>query len=165
MPTLYLTCGLPGSGKTTLAKQIERSHNALRLTADDWLFALFGPDPEPPEIMKGAPSARRNAVEALQWEVAGRALVLGIDVVVDWGLWSRRERDDYRARAAVLGARVVLCFVDAPLEELVGRLAARNANPPPGAFHVDAQYLELWSMWFERPTDDELGGSLGDIGG
>ncbi len=111
MPTLYMTCGLPGSGKTTLAKQIEQSRNALRLTGDEWLFALFGPEPELPET-KGTPSPQRNTVEALQWDVAARALALGIDVVIDWGVWSRQERDDYRARAAALGARVVLCFVD-----------------------------------------------------
>ena len=45
MPTLFLTCGLPGSGKTTLAKRIEQERPALRLTADEWLFALFGPEP------------------------------------------------------------------------------------------------------------------------
>ncbi len=163
MPTLYLTCGLPGSGKTTLAKRIERSRNALRLTADEWLFVLFGPDPELPKI-KGAPSPQRNTVEALQWGVAARALALGIDVVIDWGVWSRQERDDYRARAAVLGARVILCFVDAPLAELARRLQARNANLPPGAFKIDAHDLELWSTWFERPTDDELGEGLADIG-
>jgi predicted kinase len=163
MPTLYMTCGLPGSGKTTLAKQIEQSRDALRLTGDEWLFALFGPEPELPET-KGTPSPQRNTVEALQWDVAARALALGIDVVIDWGVWSRTERDDYRARAAAIGARVVLCFVDAPLEELERRLAARNANLPPGAFYIDAQNLKLWSTWFERPTEDELLENLGDIG-
>ena len=114
---------------------------------------------------QGAPSAQRNAVEALQWQVAARALALGVDVVIDWGVWSRQERDDYRARAAAVGARVVLCFVDAPLEELARRVAARNANPPPGAFRIDAQHLKLWSTWFERPTEDELCEQLADIGG
>lgn len=37
MPTLFLMCGLPGSGKTTLAKQLERERSALRLTPDEWL--------------------------------------------------------------------------------------------------------------------------------
>jgi len=156
MATLYLTRGLPGAGKTTLAKQLEVEHDALRLTADEWLFALFGPEPESPEIMKGAPSERRNAVEALQWQVAARTLELGMNVVVDWGVWSRRERDEYRARAAALGARVVLCFLDVPREELARRLAARNANLPPGTFPIEERYLDLWSTWFERPTEDEL---------
>ncbi len=156
MATLFLTCGLPGSGKTTLAKQIEQDQPALRLTADEWLFELFGPDPESPEVMKGAPSERRTAVEALQWQVAAAALRRGVDVVVDWGVWSRAERADYRARAKELGARTVVCFLDVTREEQWRRISARNANPPPGTFPIEQQYLDLWASWFERPTDDEL---------
>jgi len=40
--TLFITCGLPVAGKTTLAKQLEPEHTALRLTADEWLFELPG---------------------------------------------------------------------------------------------------------------------------
>ena len=158
MATLYLTCGLPCAGKTTLAKQLEAERNALRLTADEWLIALYGPALPPLEVMnvKGVPDARRAAVEALQWRVAARALELGVDVVVDWGVWSRSERDDYRARAAALGARTVVCFLDVPRAELARRLRLRNANLPPGTFPIEEQYLDLWATWFERPTPDEL---------
>ena len=41
MSTLYLTCGLPGSGKTTLAKQLERDLPALLLNGDEWLHAVY----------------------------------------------------------------------------------------------------------------------------
>nr|KPN24298.1 hypothetical protein KS05_22820 [Rhizobium brockwellii] len=41
MPTLYLTCGLPGSGKTSLARIIEHDASALRLTGDDWMHMLY----------------------------------------------------------------------------------------------------------------------------
>jgi len=32
MATLFLMCGLPGSGKTPLARRIERERDALRLS-------------------------------------------------------------------------------------------------------------------------------------
>jgi predicted kinase len=35
MPTLYLTRGLPGSAKATIAKRLEQQAYALRLTGDE----------------------------------------------------------------------------------------------------------------------------------
>src|SRR4051794_16012185 len=41
-PTLFLTVGLPGTGKTTAARRIEVERAALRLTKDEWVKALYG---------------------------------------------------------------------------------------------------------------------------
>ncbi|MGZ4496719.1 MAG: AAA family ATPase, partial [Nocardioides sp.] len=46
-PTLHLPVGLPGSGKTTLARRLESERHALRLTKDEWVKALFGDDNPP----------------------------------------------------------------------------------------------------------------------
>jgi predicted kinase/GNAT superfamily N-acetyltransferase/uncharacterized glyoxalase superfamily protein PhnB len=160
-PTLFLLCGLPGAGKTTVAKRLEHERCALRLDGDEWLRALFG-------RLDGSgtpttPDRKRDAVEALQWQIAERALALGVDVVLDWGVWTRAERDRYRARARELGARVELVFLDAPLEELWRRIEARNAAQAPGEYEIDRASLELWSTWFERPTADELATPDGDV--
>ena len=37
---LILTCGLPGAGKTELAKRLASTRSAVRLTKDEWLWAL-----------------------------------------------------------------------------------------------------------------------------
>jgi adenylate kinase len=39
-PVLVIVCGLPGSGKTTLAKEIEEKQQATRFSPDDWMDAL-----------------------------------------------------------------------------------------------------------------------------
>jgi hypothetical protein len=45
---LILTCGLPGAAKTKLAAQLAAERNAVRLTKDEWLWALgFTPWDEP----------------------------------------------------------------------------------------------------------------------
>jgi predicted kinase len=35
-PTLHLTCGLPGAGKTTLARHLAADRDAERFTKDAW---------------------------------------------------------------------------------------------------------------------------------
>jgi len=151
-PTLYLTCGLPGSGKTTLARRLEQEVPALRLTADDWLHELY-PDITTSEAEAGP---FRSRVERLQWMTALRALELGCNVVLDWGVWAREERDLYRAGAREVGARVVLCLLDPPVDELWNRLSRRNADRPFGVFEITNAELLRWSELFQRPTADEL---------
>lgn len=45
-PKIYLLCGLPGSGKTTYAKQLQEQ-GVIRLSLDEELFKLFGRDFNP----------------------------------------------------------------------------------------------------------------------
>ncbi|HMG74153.1 MAG TPA: ATP-binding protein [Pyrinomonadaceae bacterium] len=149
--TLHLMCGLPCAGKTTLAKQIEHERSALRLTPDEWIIRLFGAD-----LSLETLDAARDPVETVLWDLAARLLVLGVDVILDFGFWSRAERDDFRSRAAQLGARSELHFVDVSEKELLARLAARNAQLPTGTFWIDQARLSLWSRQFEPPTMDEL---------
>jgi predicted kinase len=147
MPTLHLVCGLPGSGKTTLARRLEQEIPALRLTSDEWMARIVG---------SGFDAEKRVAVESIQWEVAQRALTLGIDVVLESGFWKRAERDQFRRRAAELGCTATTHFLDVPRAELWRRLDERNANLPPDTFRVTKSDLDQWAREFEPPTDDEL---------
>lgn len=151
MATLFLICGLPGAGKTTLAKQIEQSQTALRLCPDEWIASLLQDDRSQEKLDR-----LRAPVEAIQWEMAKRALFLGVDVILEFGFWSRAERDRFRAGAAEVGANVVLHYLDVSHDELWARLQQRNANLPPGTFAVTKEQLDFWWGWFEPPTADEL---------
>lgn len=101
-------------------------------------------------------------MEAVQWEVAQRALVLGVDVILEWGFWSREERREYREQAEALGAHVETCFLEPARDELWARLSARNAHLPPGAFVVTEAELDLWSSWYEPASPEELALSAGE---
>ncbi len=149
--TLYLTCGLPGSGKTTRAIKLQHAKHLVRLNADDWICDLYPDDAE-----AAARDGRRDVVEKVQWQLVEQLLRVGTSVVLDWGLWTREERQRYRQRAHALGARVQLEFVDAPLEELQYRVAERNKSLPPGTFHISANEMEEFAALFERPAADEL---------
>src|SRR2546421_3588539 len=114
-----MMCGLPGSGKTTAAKRLEREHRALRLAPDEWMARVIG---------DGYDERARAAVEEVQWEIAQRALALGVNVILENGFWTRREREAFRAGATATGAEVELHFLDVSSDDLVRRLAKRNAE-------------------------------------
>jgi predicted kinase len=143
--------GLPCSGKTTLAKKLERERAALRLSPDEWHLGLFGQDGEHPDH-----DTRAIRLEAMFWNIARRALELGTDVILDFGFWSREEREDYRQRAGRLGAGSELHFLDVPEAELLRRVAARNARLSNENFYVDPQKIRPWMAVFQKPAADEL---------
>jgi predicted kinase len=151
MPTLYLLCGLPGSGKTTRARELEAAGAGIRLNADEWVCRLYPDDAE-----TAARDGRKDLVEQVQWDLAERLLASGTNVILDWGLWTRAERDHYRRRARALGADVHTVSLDAPLVALHQRVAQRNRDLPPGTFRVAAGELDQWAAIFEPPTSDEL---------
>lgn len=154
MATLHLIVGLPGAGKTTYARTLEIERSALRLTLDEWHIRLFGHD-FTLDFVHPEHDARHRAIEDALWDVASRALSLGVDVVLDFGFWGRGERDDYRRRAAALGAACALHVLDVPLEVLLSRLEDRNARRPEGTFQIPASALLGWARVFQAPTEDE----------
>ena len=89
-PTLFLTVGLPCTGKTTAARGIEIEQKALRLTKDEWVKALYGHE---------NPPSAQDVIEGRLIQIGLRALELGNNVVIDYGLWSRDERSALRQTA------------------------------------------------------------------
>ena len=141
---LIIVCGLPGSGKTTLAKALEKRLGAVRLCADEWLAALG---------LDYYDEQRRSKVEALQWRLGQELLAQGLTVIIEWGTWGRAERDTLRLGARALGARVELRYLAAPLEILWERVHARGMENPP----VEREAIERWFEIFEEPTSEEMG--------
>jgi predicted kinase len=141
--TLFIICGLPGAGKTTLAKRIENSLSAVRISADDWMKALS---------INLYAEEQRAKIEALQWELARRLLSVRQNVVIEWGAWGKRERDGFRTEARALGARVELYYLSAPLEELFARIQKRNMEDPP----IEWAAVQKWAEIFEPPSPAEL---------
>jgi predicted kinase len=121
MPTAHLVFGFLGAGKTTLAKKLERQHAAVRFTPDEWMARLFGEDP-PAETFQEKAAAILDVMQPL-WS---RCLSLGLDVVLDYGFWSRAERDAARATVENLRATAVLWSVSCSDDEARRRIALRN---------------------------------------
>lgn len=140
---LIMVCGLPGAGKTTMARSLAVERNGVRLCPDDWLEALD---------VSLWDTVQRDRVERLQWQVACDLLRAGTVVIIEWGTWSRQERDRLRVEARTLGAQVELVFLDPSLDELWRRVQERGQLDPP----ITRSDLEDWDRAYKRPDDDEL---------
>ena len=149
-PVLIAFCGLPGSGKTTMAKEVEKTRGAVRINTDEWVAALgvdFFDD------------AFRAKLQVRLYEHGIALLKLGQSIIVEDGLWRRDERDSYREVAHKLGAAIEIHYFDLPFDELWRRLEARNALGAFGAYGAVPITKELLkACWpkFQRPDEAEL---------
>lgn len=141
--TLVIVCGLPGAGKTTLAKRLQAERGAVRLCPDEWMDALG---------VNLWDEAFRGKVEALQWKLGQELLALGQTVIIEWGTWGRSERDALRLGAKALGAEVELHSLAAPVDVLFDRLQRRGMEDPP----MKRADLERAFNAFQVPTPEEL---------
>ncbi|MGE7418852.1 AAA family ATPase [Methylobacterium tarhaniae] len=123
MATAHLLYGFLGSGKTTLARDLEQRYQAVRFTPDEWMARLFGENPPADTFPQHA-----AAILDLMRPVWTRCLTLGIDVVLDYGFWRRAERDQARRLAESCSARALLYKVECPEDEARRRVAARNGR-------------------------------------
>lgn len=139
---LIIVIGLPGAAKTTVARRLAAQARAYRFNADEWMAAL-GAGPWD--------AAVRDRVEALQWKVAQDLLTVGTSALIEWGTWTRAERDRLREGARRLGARVELCVVDAPDAELWRRVTTRGMEDPP----ITREQITQWRSLFQAPSPAE----------
>ncbi len=153
MAQLHLICGLPGAGKTTFARRLERELPGLRLSPDEWLIRIMGLRLSPDGTSNGP---FRDAVEGIQFELGLRLVAEGLNVILENGFWTREERDGLRARAKDAGVPVMLHYVHAPIDELRRRLEQRNANLPQDTYQISNEVFELALRWFQAPAPDEL---------
>jgi predicted kinase len=142
-PRLIIVCGLPGSGKTMLARRLEGKLHGIRFCPDEWMESLSVDLYDEPT---------RGRIEALQWKLARNLLSLGHVVIIEWGTWGRSERDVLRVGARALGAAVELHYLSAPADVLFDRIQRRGMENPP----IPRDTVLGWFEKFQEPTSEEF---------
>ena len=144
---LVLICGLPASGKSTLARRLAPRIPATRLDKDGWATAL-GADLWDEEF--------RVRLEHQLWTLSLELLARDQSVILEWGHWARLERDEKRLAARHLGVGVELHYLSAPLDELMERAERRTASGEWTAAPITRAHFEKWATVFEPPDEDEM---------
>jgi predicted kinase len=155
MTTLTITRGLPGSGKTTWAKQ---QPGLARVNRDDLRRMLHGGSVEDPErrgrAERQVTAAHHAAVEGL--------LRAGADVVCDDTNLRGRVVREFAELAARCGAHfTVRDFTDVPVDECVRRDALRAGDAHVGEDVIRSmhqRYLAGRALPLPLPVIDEVAG-------
>jgi len=144
---LVLICGLPASGKSTLARRLAHRIPAIRLDKDGWATQL-GADLWDEEF--------RVRLERQLWVLSQELLAQGQSVILEWGHWARVERDEKRLGARALGVGVELRYLDVPLEELIERAERRNVSGEWTSSPMTRAHFETWATIFQPPDEEEI---------
>jgi predicted kinase len=147
-PTLFLTVGLPGAGKTTRAKELAGELSILRLTPDDWMAPLFGDSDA---------HGRRDILEGRMIWVAHEVLLSGASVILDFGCWSPEERYAIRAVASLAHARFTMEYVVVPEDARRARCDQRWLDTPETTFAMTPADHDRFVALYRPPTREELG--------
>lgn len=141
---VILLCGLPGSGKTTLAKQLEEEQGVVRFSPDDWMedmgISLWD-------------NAAREVLEQRFWKLAQELAQQGVVSVLENGFWSKQERESYLMIARQKGFRIELRVLHVPKYEARKRLQLRGME---GDSLIINEKLDEYYELFDLPTKEEL---------
>lgn len=149
--TLYFMCGKMAAGKSTFAKELARTHDAVLLNQDDWLAALY-----PGEILNIPDYVRcstrlRDAFTPLIVDLLTR----GTSIVLDHPGNTRKQRQWFRDLIDRANVPHELHFIDADDDTCKRQLKQRSAALPAGSAWTTDTEFDAITAYFQAPAKDE----------
>jgi predicted kinase len=141
--TIYIAVGLPGSGKSTYAKNFIKDKDIEYLSSDE-LRAVYGKSEEDQTVTPLVFGHIKRKVDEF--------LKDGKNVLVDATSVNRRERADYINAAKKYGAKVVALVFKMDRQGLIDRNKKRGEQ---GGREVPTFVIDKMLAKFEEPSTNE----------
>ena len=159
MARVIMTCGKICCGKTTYARKLEEELGAVVLSIDEVMLALF---PDGAGEMHDTYALR---TEQYLLSLSLEILECGTDVILDWGLWTREQRDRLREFYRAHNFPCEIHYLRISDDEWQRRIRQRNGSRTDGSsYYVDEGLLDKVESLFEEPAEDEIDLIVGEDG-
>ncbi|KAL4941132.1 hypothetical protein BDV06DRAFT_212926 [Aspergillus oleicola] len=158
-PVVLMTCGVAGSGKSSLSKWTCTAHPSFkRLSIDSYIYTNYGlygidyPKEKYNEYQEEAEAALRDELVKLVEQGSQ-------DVILDFSFAFQATREEWKGLVEGAGGRWVLVYLQVEPDELRRRIRERNAlavkdKDGDSAFFVTEQVLESFIRGFESPVGE-----------
>lgn len=153
MPKVILICGRICSGKTTYAGQLCRRDRAVLLSIDEIMLAVFG------QHCGDMHDEYADRVRKYLLDKSTELIGNGIDVILDWGFWTKQGRDTARSFFEERGICTEFHYIEIDDKTWKAQLKKRNAAVLENealAYFVDENLAEKCADRFEQPSRDEI---------
>ena len=153
MAKVYILCGKICSGKSTYSQKLRKSQKAVILSVDDITLTLLG---------QNGGDTLDIYVEKLEqyfFQKSVEIVETGINVILDWGFWTKAERDFAKEFYNSHGIEYEFHYISINDEEWYRRLDKRNNDvleKKSDAYYVDEGLAEKFKSIFEIPTKNEI---------
>lgn len=153
MPKVLIMCGKICSGKSTYAEKLKLENKAVILSVDELTLALF-------ENQAG--EKLDFYVEKLKEYFLKKSLDIveaGADVILDWGFWTKKERDYAREFYNSRNISYQFYYMNVGIDEWKKRILKRNQEikrEQLEAYPIDKGLLSKVEKMFEEPDRKEL---------
>lgn len=148
-PNLYIFCGIPFSGKTTLAKKLVSKLGFVRVDLDEIKFVLFGKGVTDEQIDQSG----WDEVYQQMYSQIEKLLRQGKTVICDTGNFTKYERGLFKKIADKLGIKAKTVFIDIPKKIAKQRFLENKLVK--NRFDISERSFEEAVAEMEPPTQEE----------
>jgi len=150
---VLLICGKICSGKTTYAKNLAKSINAVILSADELMLTLFG------QHVGKKHDEMLEKTENYLYKKSIELISNGLNVILDWGFWTKKERliaTEYYTKMGIKAEWHYIEIDDITWKNYLGKRNNAIENNEQEFYYIDENIAKKFRNMFEEPKPDEM---------